>query len=173
MELAITGGTRRLRPALYPESPSAALAALGTIAADIEDVLPRTGGFASSGMALQGTISFAGRPLIGHVGSCRGCRQGGRDRRKHERREPGEPLWCATLHPCKCRHDRGTGTVARATSNRAELAAYGNARPTSAAFSREAPGPVGAAYNERYGAVVRRPPECSFMAGRDCRVRSR
>ena len=39
-------------------------------------------------------------------------------------------------------------------------------RPARPAFSREAPGPVGAAYNERYAAVVRRPPRCIFMTGR-------
>ena len=42
VELAATGGADRLRPALYPEALPAALAALGAIAADVEDVLPRS-----------------------------------------------------------------------------------------------------------------------------------
>jgi hypothetical protein len=52
-ELATTCGTRRLRTALYPESPSAALAALGAIAADIEDVFPRPCRCALANVALR------------------------------------------------------------------------------------------------------------------------
>ena len=40
VEIATTGGTDRLRPALYPEALATALAALGAVAADVEDVLP-------------------------------------------------------------------------------------------------------------------------------------
>ena len=40
VELATAGGTDRLRPPLYPEALPATLAALGTIAADVKDVLP-------------------------------------------------------------------------------------------------------------------------------------
>ena len=63
-ELATTCGTYRLGPALYPESPSAALAALGAIAADIEDVLPRSCRSAPSNVALQGVASRADRRVV-------------------------------------------------------------------------------------------------------------
>jgi hypothetical protein len=42
MKLAAAGRTDRLRPPLDPEAAGAALAALGAIAADIEDVFPRS-----------------------------------------------------------------------------------------------------------------------------------
>jgi hypothetical protein len=42
VQLATTGGTDRLRPALYPEALAAALTALGAIAADVKNVLPRS-----------------------------------------------------------------------------------------------------------------------------------
>ena len=46
------------------------------------------------------------------------------------------------------------GAVAGAATDKIELAAHGKLRPARPAFSREAPGPVGAAYNECYAAVV-------------------
>jgi hypothetical protein len=61
MELAATRRTNRLRPALDPEALATALAALGAIAADIEDVLPRPCGSSPSDVALQGVASFADR----------------------------------------------------------------------------------------------------------------
>jgi hypothetical protein len=41
MEFAATDRTELLGAAFDPEAPAAALAALGAVAADIEDVLPR------------------------------------------------------------------------------------------------------------------------------------
>ena len=59
------------------------------------------------------------------------------------------------------------GAVAGAATDKTELLAHGKLRPARPAFSREAPGPVGAAYNECHTAVARRRPGCSFMAGRN------
>ena len=44
------------------------------------------------------------------------------------------------------------GAVAVAATDKTELLAHGKLRPARPAFSRKAPGPVGAAYNERCGA---------------------
>ena len=41
-QLAATGRTDLLGPPFDPEAPPAALAALGAVAADVEDVLPRS-----------------------------------------------------------------------------------------------------------------------------------
>ena len=53
-QLAPAGGTGPLRPPFDPEAPIAVRAALGAVAADVEDVLPRSPGSASSDVALQG-----------------------------------------------------------------------------------------------------------------------
>ena len=55
-KLAAAGRTELLGPPLDPEALAAALAALGAIAADIEDVLPRSCRCALANMTLRGDL---------------------------------------------------------------------------------------------------------------------
>jgi hypothetical protein len=52
-QLAAAGRTALLRPPFDPEAPAAALAALGAVATDIEDVLPRSCRCALADVALR------------------------------------------------------------------------------------------------------------------------
>ena len=88
-EFATTCGTRRLRPALYPESPSAALAALGAIAADIEDVLPRSCRCALANVALRVDL-----PASTQLRSEQGAQQRRWAHQKHGEEGHGTPLRC-------------------------------------------------------------------------------